>query len=95
MRCAASTEAGSFSLHHEATEASLTHDVAVEIDINIGLLAEVLGDPRLPVARIDEIDNAQRDIIDMLLIVFAKQTPAFGTPRRQWISRSDVLRGGA
>jgi hypothetical protein len=75
-------------------EAPLADNVAVEIDINIGLLSEVLGDPRLPVARIDEIDNAQRDIIDMFLIVFTKQPQRLGTPRRQWISRSDVLRGG-
>ena len=52
--------------------------MTVEIDINIGLLSQVLGDPWLPVARIDEIDNTQRDVIDMFLIVFAKQTPAFG-----------------
>ncbi len=56
--------------------ASLTGHVAVEIDINIGLLPQVLGNPGLPVARIDEIDNAQRDVIDLLLIVFAKQSPA-------------------
>lgn len=69
--------------------------MAVEIDINIGLLSEVLGDPGLPVARIDEIDNAQRDIIDMFLIVFAEQPQRFGTPRRQWISRSAARRGAA
>jgi hypothetical protein len=32
--------------------------VAIKIDINIGLLPQILGDPRLPVARVDQINNA-------------------------------------
>jgi len=32
--------------------------VAVEIDINIGLLAQILGDIGLPVAGVDQIDNS-------------------------------------
>ena len=61
-------------------EAPLTHDVTAEIDIDIRLLAEILGNPGLPVARIDQIDNPQGDIIDLLLVILAKQTPAFGHP---------------
>ncbi len=52
--------------------------MTVEIDINIGLLTQILSNVGLPVAGIDQIDNSQRDIIDLLLVVLAKQTPAAG-----------------
>ena len=58
-------------------EAPLADNVAAKIDVDIRLLAEVLRDPRLPVARVDKIDNAEGNIIDMFLVVFTKQPPAF------------------
>jgi hypothetical protein len=64
-------------------EAPLADNVAAEIDIDIRLLAEVLGDPRLPVARVDKIDNAE----EILLICswsFSPNSPQrLGMPRRQ------------
>ncbi|SAG36493.1 Uncharacterised protein [Enterobacter cloacae] len=51
--------------------------MAVEIDINIRFVAQVLRNPRLPVAWIDKIDDPERDIVDMFLIVLTEQSPAF------------------
>ena len=58
-------------------EAPLADNVAAEVDIDIRLLAEVLRNPWLPVARVDKVDNAEGNIIDMFLVIFAKQSPAF------------------
>ena len=56
----------------------LTHYVAVEIDIDIGLLAEILSNVGLPVCGIDQVDNTELNIVDLFLIVFAKQSPTTG-----------------
>ena len=37
----------------------LTHYVAVEIDIDIGLLTEILSNVGLPVCGVDQVDNTE------------------------------------
>ncbi|MNL35153.1 hypothetical protein D3C87_1571650 [compost metagenome] len=59
-------------------EASLAQHLAVKVDIHVGGLAQILGDIRLPVRRINKIDDAERDIADLPLIRFAKQPPTLG-----------------
>ena len=42
-----------------AAPISLTHYMAVEIDIDIGLLTEILSNVWLPVCGIDQVDNTE------------------------------------
>ena len=67
--------------------------MAVKVDINIGFLPLILRDPRLPVARIDKVDNTERDIVEMFLIVFTEQTPALWRPAQAVDPRNEVLAG--
>lgn len=64
-------------------EAPLADNVAAEVDIDIRLLAEVLRNPWLPVARVDKVDNAE-EILLICSRLFSPNNPQrFGMPRRQ------------
>lgn len=64
-------------------EAPTADNVAAEVDIDIRLLAEVLRNPWLPVARVDKVDNAEGNIIDMFWLFSPNNPQRFGMPRRQ------------
>lgn len=72
-----------FNLIMQRQEAPLADNVAAKIDVDIRLLAEVLRDPRLPVARVDKIDNAEGNIIDMFWSFSPNSPQRLGMPRRQ------------
>ena len=66
--------------------------MAIQINFDIGGLAQIVRDIGQPVRRIGEIDNAQRDIA-LLLIRLAEQPPALGRAA-QAVNIAHALLGG-
>ncbi|CWX93732.1 Uncharacterised protein [Salmonella enterica subsp. enterica serovar Typhi] len=52
--------------------------MAIKVNINIRLLPKILRNVRLPVGRVNKVDDAQGNIVNLLLIILPKQSPAAG-----------------
>ncbi|AZH72696.1 Hypothetical protein FORC80_0339 [Salmonella enterica subsp. enterica serovar Virchow] len=57
--------------------------MAIKVNINIRLLPKILRNVGLPVGRVNKVDDAQRNIVNLLLIILPKQSQRRGVPRRQ------------
>lgn len=69
--------------------------MAIKVNINIRLLPKILRNVGLPVGRVNKVDDAQGYIVNLLLIILPKQSPAAGRSPQTVNFRSALFDGGA